>query len=27
MVEALVPQQCENLVAEVIRFIENTFIN
>jgi phosphoglucosamine mutase len=27
MVEALAPQQCENLVAEVIRFIENTFIN
>jgi phosphoglucosamine mutase len=27
MVEALAPQQCESLVAEVIRFIENTFIN
>ena len=27
MVEALEPQQCQNLVQEVINFIENTFVN
>jgi phosphoglucosamine mutase len=27
MVEALAPQQCENLVSEVVHFIEDTFVN